>query len=341
MDSLAFFAASTARSEKLALRNVAVEMVDDVYQIMERINATIYGPDIDWYKYYELAIFSALRMDGPPFRDVHGFAAFLGCHDYVSYHISLGTYSLEDNEYLLTSTIRGLMRISLDILHIPGYCALMESLLCQGADPNLSLDVRENFEQSRCEYTISAWGAVLYILIGKLPPINALGAFILSGPTVDQVLQYFKVLMDSYLSRNVDVNTSIGHFIDFFHFELENSPCHLEKIGMEETPLSYLKRTTNSHEPHMIGPLVKLLRQRGALERRRFQLVCAKWDGRKCIYRVSEEESQRLCEVWPRQDGTSTENRAALFDAFLGLEASLTKHDVGDEETTLNWESSW
>lgn len=332
MHFLAAFAASIAFS-KSTLDNVAVEMVDDVYQIIERVDTSINGPDHDWYGYYDGSRGGRLQLERTPFHEVHGFAAFLGCHDYVSYHRSLGTYSLEDNNYLLACTIHGVMCFSLDTSHLPVNCALIEDILCQGADPNLSLDVCENFLQCLYKYTISAWGACLYFH-RRLARIE--GPPLPNGPKLDPVLQCSKALMESFISRNADVNTSICHFIHFISGDSKKT-SRSWMIGIEETPLSYLKRTMDSKEHHMISPLVNLLRQRGALERRRFQLITTDWDGRGCIYQViyqvSEEESQRLCEVWPLHDRTSKEEDDSLLDAILDVEASLLKRDIMDEMT--------
>lgn len=343
MQSLASFVASRASSEEPALGSVAVEMVDDVYQIIERVNAFVVDPDTDWYEYQKMFYPPGeLRMEGSHFRNVHEFAAFLGFRNYLSYQRLLCTYSLEENNYLLACTIRGLTRSSLDDTYIPGYCALIDDLLCHGADPDLSLNLRENLVDSCCMYTISAWGALIYIIALILPRIAAArsrGHSAHNSPTLDQVLQYFGALIETYLSHDAYVNTRVGHFVSYSSGCFDNDNGRLWKVGIVETPLAYLKRAMNSKVHHDISPLINLLLSWGAFERRRFHLVAAAWDGGKGIWQVSEEDSERLCEVWP--DGNSDEDDDSLFGAFLGLKPSLYKYNVENEKITFNSESSW
>lgn len=344
MHLLASFAASRASSEKPAFGSVAVQMVDDVYQIIERANVMFNGPDIDWYEYDSPYQSVGVRIEGRPFFSVHSFAAFLGCCTYVSYHRSVYTYSQRENNYVLACTIRGMMRSSLDTSHIPRYCTLIEDLLCRGADPNLSLDVRKGLLRYHCRYTISAWGACFYFIVFILLRIEAAQSevpFVPNSPTLDQILQHFKALMECYLSHNADVNTSISHFISSYDDRLQNNRGGLRSVGVGETPLSYLKRAMNSKKHHDISPLLNSLQLGGALERRRFHLVFAEWDGGRRSCHLSEEESQRLCEVWPRQDGKSKEDHDSLSGALRNLEPSLYTYGAEDEKIIFNWESSW
>lgn len=69
------------------LHRTAIGMVDHAYQIVSRVDATLNGSNIEWYKRYTESDFGHHKITNLPFHDCAGFAAFLGCTPSVFHHL--------------------------------------------------------------------------------------------------------------------------------------------------------------------------------------------------------------------------------------------------------------
>lgn len=114
-----------------AIRDAAIQIFDEVYDVLCYLNTTLNGPTCSMSGRANLSVqVENGGMDGiHPFEDRLGFAANFGRHDYVAQYMASNSFSQGDVEYVLNRAIlgcgwydpssptgRGLLRILLEYL---------------------------------------------------------------------------------------------------------------------------------------------------------------------------------------------------------------------------------
>ena len=327
--------------------NVAIEMVDHTYRIVGQINASLHGPKLPWYERYNLSNLGGIGHVQLPFHDCPGFAAFFACGSYIMRYISMHKCPPHELDYLLACTLIGLKCQHADrlTLWISGYLMITGELLCQGTNPNLSLymDSGRNYNFI---FDLSAWGSFFKTTVPKL--LYTLDNNIHDHPAAHyQNLERFspclllwKNSLITWLSHGAEIDTSILTFVEYSsEFDID--------LVFEESPLSYWNRMTASIPTKMaeivndFAVVKDLLLSHGALQRRRFRLICSVGTRKDTLwYYLSQEQSDRLGKVWPwgltsvrveeeRDPGSIEALRCVLEE----IKASLTE---ADEVNTSN-----
>lgn len=322
-----------------ASQNVIVEMVNHTYRKISHVDACLNGSELPWYKHYNADELSIYEVERLPFHDAPGFAAFYGCSKYILPHMSLYNRACEDShlDYLLGCTLIGYRRRKRSV--ISSYLVIVEKLLRQGANPNLSFEF--GFVLcSGCFYRPSAWGiffqTAVSIMLGSKNSQE-------SSPT----LLLLERLVDLFVLHDANVNVSIMSEPD------EKVGEHFTNITVEESPLSYLERmchveydNTETLKNSEVA-LKNLLRSRGALQRRCIRIVCIEESDKEkelfpeepSWYQLSQKQSDRLCEVWPSDSSCSQEELvlkdSAFHRVFQDLKTSLTEAALVDPSNLL------
>ena len=316
--------------------HIAVELVDQSYNIIELVDRSIDGPS---YHSQQIARENRQR---PPWGDSHGFAAFCGCSIYISRHLYSHNYSSAELDYLFECSLIGLMWVDERRPQLIGHFNIIGELLHRGSAPNKYLHPT-SFTRFpiKVPCILSFWGAFLqnavpagkprqlYQRIEGPSPKSVEPAHLGKGPTSDGHIQntpliwLWKALIESFLSHGADANTSVFELVRTrrpdYHANPPADPG--EFFFVEESPLSYLERKLALEDPSLMRSIGDSLRMRGALEKRRFRHIIKP---KVKLYQVSVEQSQRLCEVWQPHSGRPIEENIPLHDAFLEMEASLT-----------------
>jgi hypothetical protein len=326
-----------------ALEHAACEMVDQTFQVIQQVHVNLNCSVTPWYEEYfqsDFVGFNRWEHDSLPFHDCQGFAAYFSCRNFVSHYLSLHNCSLEECDYLLTCTVVGLAERLEPNEECNRYYAVIEELVRRGANPNLLMHVRSwEMYDSLCE--VSAFGMAFQYLIRNLRDTDR-----------DRRPPGFYIsFMKTLLSHGADVNTSV--FSDYSanrEAELTKSETLL-KVGLEESPLSYMERHMTSEGSDPLKETGNLLRSHGALQRRRCRLigfidyvenesseVQLVWSP---CYRLSQEQSNRIFESYewkfeshyrfePQETRPSTD---ALTRVATEIRPSLTEADIVDNST--------
>lgn len=333
-----------------ASQDIVLEMIDHTYRTISHIDACLNGPNMPWYERYEpVDLHICYCVEIIPFRDLPGFAAFYGCSKYMLRHISLHSGACEDPDLnqLLACTLIGYLSCSDSVLS--PYLIIIEKLLRHGANPNSSFEFGFTSLFGHI-YHPSAWSIffreAVSIMFSPRHPSCTSQEFLdprkcsSTALLLTSLVELF-VLHDAYL--NVSIFSETSETLGELHIVLM----------VEESPLSYWERMvsakraiTETFEISKVA-LENLLRSHNAFHRRRIYRVSVPETGvnkkvlkdEKRLHQLSQEQSDRLCEVWPLhsrcnykelQSKTETSRRV-----FKELKASLIDADLRDPSNLL------
>ncbi|KAF7510815.1 hypothetical protein GJ744_005915 [Endocarpon pusillum] len=340
MDTLAAFNKSeaTERADR-AFEDAAIEMVDQTFQVIKQVHVNLSRSETSSYEEYSRKDFHLLMpwFDTQfPLYDCHGFAAYFGCRNYVSHHLSLRNCSIEEYEYLLACIVGGIQCRICENERVEGYFPILEELVRRGANPNLLARV-----QTYCYLSeVSACGKALEYLIPnwRRPGFS---------------ISFVKTL----LSHGADVNTSIfttfGRFRTGRNLVGDQVPVSTKSgiqavFVLEESPLSYVERHMTYEGSDDLKEIRNLLRSHGALKRRRcrlFQFIesgSTKWPSEMSTwYRLSQGQSDRIVELckWEsagdylRRQGEVDTDSDAVESVAAEIRSSLIEADIVNDST--------
>lgn len=315
----------------LAFDDVVVEMVDLTYLTISHVDTCLNGPGLPWYEHRSAGGGWTERL---PFHDVLGFAAYYGCGKYVSRHITFHSTSREELDYLLACTTIGMKLAHGYRLLLIMYFTIVDELLGQGADPNLSVEPMFYGFSKHC-YHSSPWTLFFEETTAIAKDLGLWESF--------PMLLLCNTLIELFISRGA--NLDIGIFLQESVI-LEDSSISYVYFTLEESSLSYYERhfslkdieslKTLSDSP---GSHIALLRSHGVLQRRRIHTMNKDARESHIWYQLSQKQSDRLCEVWPLDHTRSEEELASDREAYHRvleeIGASLTEADLVDPSNII------
>ena len=153
---------STIESTEAHDEHAGNEMVHHAHQVISHVNVDLYGPSFHWSERYKGFHFAASWVERLPFNDYPGFAAFLGCREYIVCHTRSKTCPPMELKYLLACTIIGSKQrvYKLNSQRLRGHFKILHELLHQEVDTNLYL-YSYGVATFNHVYNISAWGEFL------------------------------------------------------------------------------------------------------------------------------------------------------------------------------------
>ncbi len=305
--------------------DAAVKLVDETFRVMEHVHVNFNCSTAPWYEEYSQMDFDNSVWGRLPFHNHHGFAAYFGCRNYVSHHLSLHNCSLEECDYLLECTVIGLPGYPQEAGECQRYLGVVEELVRRGANPNLSIHTLLcSGEDLYCE--VSACGMVLKYLIEL---INR-----------DAIDKNWVAFVKTLVSYGADISTSI---FSLWRTDWEAEPIKSRtavSVELEESPLAYIERLAISRGSDSCKEISNSLRSHGAFERRRYRLIDTSELKFGPWYQLSQNQSDRIVESYKgkfgsRYFGDSLGGRRyhGLAPIIADIVSSLTEADRVDRST--------
>ena len=261
--------------------DLAAQMVGYTYQLIKNVNASLNSPEHQWFESYMGTIYDKIPIVQLPFHDCPGFAAFFGCHSYVSRHISLHRYNYQNLDYLLQCTIIGLKlcRANLTDQRFVGQLTIIEDLLYQKANPNSCLPLQDTLGLDGIR-DVSAWARFLEDdkLVASGFSTDDFAANQQRLEQYSQLVQLWFRVATSFLLCGANTNTSILSYqfcdlseTDYAYFAVEKSP--ISHLTSEPWLLTWMDAKSACILRPSIEALENLLRSHNALPRIRFRLI--------------------------------------------------------------------
>lgn len=324
-----------------SVNGTLIEMVDDTYRLINNVDLRLNGPDFPWrWRASWLQVVNSWIHEKSPFNECPSFAAFFGCCGYISNYISSRRCSGEELNQLLISATFGLAHHSSAFADVDfvSYFNLIEILLLQEAEPNLALLYQDRFDRTQ---EMTPWG----LFVENAVPLIDQDRHQLDGSSNQTVPSYpaYKKLLVAFFLRGADVNTSIySKKYEYF----EGSRFH-PFFTLEESALSYVNRICH-YAPLGSQELAHLLISRGAVEHRRFRTIGltnlverlgggneARESVRPRHFQPSQNQSDRLCKVWPWSSGIGIDEeylrrKKDSYSVLAEIGAELTEADEID-----------
>lgn len=310
--------------DRQLLRNDGDYLIDQFLQVISYVNRCLNGVDFALRKGVGVIGCHNRQMpDLDPFENSLGFAAYFGCHGYVSRYVSLNSSFGIDLDYILTCaiaglgdgvldlklatpTITGLLNIMLDCLHQArrSETHFRSHHITQSVDLNhkwylfIKASVK-NFERHGWEMTM------LFKSMGNenYNPQDLPRFLVLWKDVVALFLEHCSTPDVIMQSRVYPART----FVEILKkFPLYGNVCQLQ-FDVEETILTAVTTLLSSTLPDFTSAITALLRLHGAHDRRSLKSVrLLHMDHSETVLGLTCDQSERLQHAWPlgkRADG--------------------------------------
>lgn len=301
------------------IRDTAIEIVDETYDLLSYLNTTFNGPNYTISQSYDETQRSKHGMTMEhrlAFRDRLDFAAFYGRHDYVSRYMARVNFLQRDVERVLSCAIFGFEMFSMaSVKRLEGLLNILQDYVPRSGHSEMNWA----HASSRNAARVSKWALFADFVFLHFPHKDSGGR-----PSTPDTKQPPNIYI---LCRNVtklfldhdaksDPNIMLVRVLRTrFIISTDPNPVTVE-VYFGETVLALIERLVLSKEPTDLREHMKdiedLLRARGGTKRRVFLSVRYPAQPRSPGITLTADQSERLLGVFP----TETLAARSTFNSF-------------------------
>lgn len=283
-------------------RDIAIEAVRQVYEILGYVNESLNGAGHSFYKFFMSRYATPSRYI--PFHDCVSFAAYFGRHEYISTYMAQTNRTFQDVEEVLLCTLSGFCSSISHIrnlglaLAMQEYCKIVTDLLKFSRDLDMYVKTADSAVGANWN---SKWAEFLQRSLTHISDVSSGG----DSPFSHQIRHSIFLWKDAaacFLEHDADVNTSL--YVDLVLLSSDPSASrdksrgHIISFTASETLLVWVGRAFLQSE--FRKEVECMVRSHGGQHRRTILSIRIDED----VYTLTQEQSDRLLCAWVLEDGS-------------------------------------